>query len=296
MATPAPSAPGTIYDIGYRHYEGERLGRPYAVRSLIRHGLRVVFAFGRGPRARLVPLGVGAIVTLPAIIQAAVAAMTNEMIQVITYSTYFLQMSLMFALFCAAQAPELVSADQRTRSLVLYLARALRRSDYVLAKVAALAIGVFFLALVPLLILFAGHVFAAATPWDAFKAELPELAPIVGTSLMVGILMGSLSVAISSLTPRRAFATAGVIGYFLVVAAVVEILREVIESGWDRWLVLLNPFLVLGGFVEWVFKTPQEFLGSGFAELPGWTYVAGCLGYTAVAGLVLWARYRKVAA
>jgi ABC-2 type transport system permease protein len=37
-----------IHDIGYRHYDGPRLGRPYAIRSLYLHNLRA--AYGRPRR------------------------------------------------------------------------------------------------------------------------------------------------------------------------------------------------------------------------------------------------------
>ena len=36
-----------IHDIGYRHYEGRRLGRGYVLRSLYVHNLRAAFGLGR---------------------------------------------------------------------------------------------------------------------------------------------------------------------------------------------------------------------------------------------------------
>lgn len=295
MAEPARSETGTIYDIGYQHYEGERLGRPYAIRSLFTHGVGVVFASGRGTRARLVPLILGGLAILPAVIQASVAAYTNNLLQLITYSNYFINLSMIFALFCAAQAPELVSSDQRTKALVLYLARALRRDDYVLAKVFALAAGVFLLTMAPLLILFMGRVFAAAEPWPALRTEVVELAPIFGSSAVIAVLMAAVSVAIASLTPRRGIAAAAVLGYFILSAAVSEILREVIEREWDVWLALLNPFIALGGFANWVFDA-RATMGNDLVgvDLPGWGFGAACAAYVALAMAVLLVRYRKI--
>lgn len=296
MTEAARSETGTIYDIGYQHYDGERLGRPYAVRSLFTHGVGTVFAVGRGPRARLVPLLLGALAILPAVIQAAVAAFTNNLIELITYSNYFFNLSMIFALFCAAQAPELVSADQRTRTLVLYLARALRRADYVLAKVFALAAGVFLLTMAPLLLLFSGRVFAAAEPWAAFRAEVVELAPIFGSSVVVALLMASVSVAIASFTRRRGIAAAGVLGYFILSAAVTGIVREAIEREWDAWLALLNPFIVLGGFANWVFGVEPRPGPLYDVDLPGWAFGVACLAYVALALAVLLIRYRRIGA
>lgn len=297
MAEAARSETGTIYDIGYQHYEGERLGRPYAIRSLFTHGVGTVFAVNRGARARLVPLVLGALALLPAVIQASVAAFTNNLIELITYSNYFLNLSMIFALFCAAQAPELVSADQRTRTLVLYLARALRRDDYVLARVFALAAGVFGLTMAPLLVLLSGRVFAAAEPWAAFKTEAVELAPIFGSSVMVALLMAAVSVAIASFTRRRGIAAAAVLGYFILAAAVTTILREAIEREWDVWLALLNPFVALGGFANWVFdSSPARGSPLWGVDLPGWAFGVACLAYVALAMAALFARYRRIGA
>ena len=43
MAHALDAAAGTIYDIGYRNYEGARLGRGYAFRTLYVHSLRTAF-------------------------------------------------------------------------------------------------------------------------------------------------------------------------------------------------------------------------------------------------------------
>ena len=296
MVEPARSQTGTIYDIGYQHYDGARLGRPYAIRSLFTHGVGTVFAVGRGVRARLVPVLLGGLAILPALIQAAVAAYTNNLVQLFTYSNYFLNLSMIFALFCAAQAPELVSADQRTKTLVLYLARALRRDDYVLAKVFSLAAGVFALTLAPLLILFSGRVFAAAEPWAAFRTEAVELAPIFGSSVVIALLMASVSVAIASFTSRRGIAAAAILGYFILSAGVTEILREAIEREWDVWLALLNPFVALGGFANWVFDA-RATMGNDLVglDIPGWGFGAACALYIVAAMTVLLIRYRRIA-
>ena len=45
--TAGTEASGTIYDIGYRRYDGPRLGRGGAVGAVVVAGLRAVFGFGR---------------------------------------------------------------------------------------------------------------------------------------------------------------------------------------------------------------------------------------------------------
>jgi ABC-2 type transport system permease protein len=291
---PAKTETGTIYDIGYQHYDGERLGRPYAVWSLFVHGLASVFAIGRGLRAGLIPLVLGAAAILPAAFQALATAYTDGTVELFTYSNYFINVSMVFAFFCASRAPELMSTDQRTRTLVLYFSRALHREDYVLAKVLALVTSVLFLTATPLLILFTGHVLASTDLWAAFLAEAPALWPILGSSLVMALMMGTMSAAIASFTPRRSLAAAAVLGYFMLSRVVAEILTDSIRGMWVRWMELLDPFDALGGLADWVFGTDpalSQYLG---ADVSGWRFGFACLGYILLASAVLVARYRKI--
>lgn len=294
MLEPARTETGTIYDIGYQHYDGARLGRPYAVWSLFVHGLGAVFAVGRGFKAAVIPLVLGAAAILPAAFQALATAYTDGAVELFTYSNYFINVSMVFAFFCAARAPELMSTDQRTRALVLYFSRALHREDYVLAKALALIASVLFLTATPLLILFAGHVLASTDLWGAFLAEAHELWPILASSLMMALMLGTLACAIASLTPRRNLAAASVLGYFLLSRGISEILTDSIRGMWVVWMDLIDPFDALGGFADWVFGTDpalSQYLGP---EVPGARYAAACVIYVLLAaGVLLW-RYRRI--
>ena len=55
--TAMPETTGTIYDIGYRHYDGPRLGRRGAIGAIVGAGLRAVFGFGRSGRSKIIPWG-----------------------------------------------------------------------------------------------------------------------------------------------------------------------------------------------------------------------------------------------
>jgi len=61
----AGSAGGSIYDLGYRGYRGERLGRRHAVASLVRQSFRQCWGLGRPARAKIVPIGLAALATVP---------------------------------------------------------------------------------------------------------------------------------------------------------------------------------------------------------------------------------------
>ena len=54
-APPTAGPTGSIYDIGYRGYDGPRLGRRHAFATLFVGGLRATFGLGRSGRAKIVP-------------------------------------------------------------------------------------------------------------------------------------------------------------------------------------------------------------------------------------------------
>ncbi len=138
-----PAADGVIHDIGYRSYAGTRLGRAAIVRALTWYSLRAAFGVGRGIKAKIIPILAFVLMCLPAVINAAIVALSSDHTRQFSYDTYVPGLRiLVLLLFIAAQAPELVSRDLRSHILPLYFARPIRRIDYPVAKLAA-----FFLAL-----------------------------------------------------------------------------------------------------------------------------------------------------
>ncbi|MDQ3127925.1 MAG: ABC transporter permease, partial [Chloroflexota bacterium] len=164
MTAPPVTRSGNIYDLGYRRYEGPRLGRAHAIRSLVSHSFRTTFGLGRGGRAKVAPVIFGAMVVLPAVLVVGVLAIVARLgidrelegFGLVGFSTYFGAISAIIALFCAAQAPELFGRDQRHGVLPLYFARAMRRSDYALARLGGFCLAILVLLLLPMTILFLG--------------------------------------------------------------------------------------------------------------------------------------------
>src|SRR5690348_3254497 len=108
---PVSETSGVIYDIGYQGYDGPRLGRRHAVLALYVHGLRGVFGLGRPAKSRVLPWLVVAIMFIPIVVLIAVMSRTGT--QVERYDFYPFQLQAPLAVFLAAQAPELLSRDQR---------------------------------------------------------------------------------------------------------------------------------------------------------------------------------------
>ena len=136
-AAPVAGA-GVIHDLGYRHYEGPRLGRAAIIRALYWHSLRSAFGIGRGAKAKILPILMFALMCLPAIVNAIAVAQHPGQSPIVEYDTYLPRLRpLIMLIFVAAQAPELVSRDLRSHVLPLYVSRPMRRLDYPLAKLAA---------------------------------------------------------------------------------------------------------------------------------------------------------------
>jgi ABC-2 type transport system permease protein len=298
MARALEAAAGTIYDIGYRNYEGARLGRGYAFRTLYVHSLRSAFGLGRGGRALIIPWALFSFMCFPAIITVAVAGISGGMMnRLIDYHQIFPWDAMMLALFCASQAPELVSTDQHSRVLPLYFSRALRRDDYAAAKLLAMWTAVFVLLFTPLLIIFIGRIALPADFAAAVRAESKLLPALLGTPAVAALLMGTIALALSSLVGRRGIASALVLGMFLLSAPLAAILVQTVKAEWSGYSVLLNPILTATGAMLALFgEKPDRGSLLLMADLSPGTFAAGVAAYALLFGAILFNRYRRLAA
>jgi ABC-2 type transport system permease protein len=276
-----------IHDIGYQRYDGPRLGRSYAVRSLYTHGLRTAFGLGRSGKAKIFPWSIAGLVGIVAAVLTAIRAQSGQ--QLVSYAAFPASVNFLVILFCAAIAPELVSRDLRSGVLPLYFSRPLSRDDYALAKLAALTTAVFALLAAPLLLMFTGGVFAVHGPravWHEFTDFLPGLA----LSAIYAAVFGSLSLLVAALVSRRAVAAAAVVAVFLVSAPVYGVLAAVGGEHARQVGGILSPATLLAGLGTWLFG------GDGLDVGPyGPVYGFAAVAVVSVSLLLLLARYRRVA-
>jgi ABC-2 type transport system permease protein len=298
MAHALDAAAGTIYDIGYRSYEGARLGRGYAFRTLYVHSLRSVFGLGRGGRALIFPWALFAAMIFPAVVTTAVAGISGGMMnKLIDYHEIYQWDAMMLALFCAAQAPELVSRDHYHRVLPLYFSRALRKRDYALAKLLAMWTAVFLVMVSPLLVILTGRLGLPSDFGAAFKQESKDFFAIVATPAICALVFGTLSLAIASYIPRRGIASAAVLGTVLLTAPLANILMETADDTWGRYGILLNPILVASGAIFDLFHERPDRGGLlRRAHLPPEVFYGAVAAYAVVFLLLLLNRYRKISA
>jgi len=174
---------GVIHDLGYRRYEGPRLGRPAIARALCWHSLRAAFGLGRGARAKIVPFAMLVLLSLPALLSAVLVARSPGHVREISYTTYVFRLrALVMLIFVAVQAPELVSRDLRHHVLPLYLSRPLGRLDYPLAKFAAFSTACLIVTGVPLVLLYLGTVASAGSKPPLSGAEKSGRSPAIASS------------------------------------------------------------------------------------------------------------------
>ena len=220
-----PAAGGVIHDLGYRRYDGPRLGRQRIVAALAWHSFRSAFGFGRGAKAKVVPVIVMIAICLPAIVNAF--AMSRGSARIVDYDSYTpVLRNLIMTVFVAVQAPELVSRDLRNRVLPLYFSRPIKPGDYPLAKYLGFTAACLVVLEVPLLLLYAGsvvNVHGGAAVWAQTRALVPGL--LLG--VLWAVSLAAISLFLASLNARRALATGTVAIAFLLTYTLAEILLQV---------------------------------------------------------------------
>jgi ABC-2 type transport system permease protein len=237
-----------------------------------------------------------AAMTAPALIIVTVAILTKADEPPVDYTQYPMILGIAIGIFVAAQAPALVSRDLRFKVMPLYLSRPLGRSDYVLAKYAALGSAVFILIAVPLTVLFVGALLGKFPFWEQTRGYLSSLV----TALLLALVLGGIGLLIASITPKRGFGVAAVITV-LTLLNVVSGASQAFALEKDNhklagYLGLIDPANLVDGVQVWLFNAeptsqegPPGTLGGVVFLIVTIVVIVGCYG-------LLQLRYRKVSA
>jgi ABC-2 type transport system permease protein len=289
-----PPGAGVIHDIGYRHYDGPRLGRFAITRALMASSLRHAYGLGRSGKSKVMPILLLAVMVVPvAVIVGIETAMQFDKPPIKPVDYIFL-LQPVIALYLASQAPQLFSRDLRYRSIVLYLARPPRRTDYALAKLTALVAALMILTGIPLFILYVGALLAKYN----FVAMSKQFLTGLAAALLLSILLAAIGGLIAAATPRRGFAVAAIIAVLIVsftaVVTTVAILdsNQTMTSTAARYANLGSPFTLVDVLQRFLLRsggdwTPTTQQGLVFAAV-----------YVVLVAVCVWgvnARYAKVA-
>ncbi|MGW0826246.1 ABC transporter permease subunit [Streptomyces sp. NPDC002845] len=284
-----------IHNIGYRTYDGPRLGRAYARRSLYSQSLRGAYGLGRSVKSKVLPMLLFAVMCAPAAIMVAVAVATSANDLPVEYTRYAVIMQAIIGLYIASQAPQSVSRDLRFKTVPLYFSRPIETADYVRAKFAALASALFVLTAAPLTVLYVGALLAKLDFTDQTKGFAQGLVSVA----LLSLLFAGIGLVISAVTPRRGFGIAAVIAVMTISYGAVSVVQAIAyeQSSTEAvpWLGLFSPITLIDGVQSAFLGASSAFPGgAGPSDGQGAIYVLVVLGVIAGCYGLLMRRYRKV--
>ncbi|MFC8387932.1 MULTISPECIES: hypothetical protein [unclassified Streptomyces] len=295
--TPATASGDTrIHNIGYRSYDGPRLGRSYARLSLYSQSLRGAYGLGRSVKSKVLPMLLFVVMCVPAAIMVAVAVATKANDLPVDYTRYAIIMQAVISLYVASQAPQSVSRDLRFKTVPLYFSRPIETADYVRAKFAALASALFILTAAPLLVLYIGALLAKLDFTDQTKGFAQGLVSVA----LLSLLFAGIGLVIASVTPRRGFGIAAVIAVLTISYGAVSTLQAIaeVQSSGDTaiaWIGLFSPITLIDGVQSAFLGATSAFPGGvGPSNAEGVVYVLFTLGLIAACYGLLMRRYKKV--
>ena len=219
---------GQLFDLGYQRYEGPREGRTRARKALFVNGIRTCFGLGRGAMAKILPILFFGAVMVPAIVFIIIAATTERLIGVPLdipgHADYYEIVSLVLLLFSAVIAPELLCPDRRSGVITLYLVRSLTFSDYVLGRWLAFFVVSLLFIYTGQVVLMVGLTMSATEPLEYLRDNWADIPRFLAAGLVIAIMTTTIPLAAASFTTRRVYASAFVIGLWLITASAAGIL------------------------------------------------------------------------
>lgn len=295
-APSAGSPPDVIHNIGYRKYQGPRLGRAYARQSLYVQSLRGAYGLGRSAKSKVLPMILLGVMCAPALIMVAVAVFTDMSRLPVDYTRYAVILQAVITLFVASQAPQSVSRDLRFKTTPLYFSRPIERVDYVAAKYAALTTALFLLTAVPLVILYVGALLAKLS----FATQTAGFAKGLVSVLLLSLLFAGIGLVIAAVTPRRGFGVAAIIAVFVISYGAVSSVQAVADAQEKYhvigWLGLFSPVTLIDGFQSWFLGATSAFphASGPYDAFNGIMYLLVIAALAAGSFGLLMRRYRKV--
>ncbi|MGH9011397.1 MAG: hypothetical protein ACRDYF_16355 [Acidimicrobiia bacterium] len=288
-------ARGAVYDRGYRPYDGPRGGRTAAVLALYKASMRRAIGLRRTWRQKVLPFGLLAVVSVPAAVNVGIGYATrNSPLDGFSFFTYreYVGVSSALLLFVAVCAPDVICPDRRQRVLPVIFARPLTGSDYVLAKLGAIASLVFAFSFLPQVLLFVGQTLVSKDGSLEYVRDNADVLWKVPVAVMaLAAYYAALSLAVASLTARRVVAGASIFGVTIISSIVSAILHEAdaLDGRGPLFNILALPLLVRDLIFEGHVHGDSDLAGVSGAGVLGLAAYFTVLA--ASVGVLLW-RYR----
>ena len=294
----APTAEGTVYDLGYAPHEGSRLGRRAAIRAMIIDGSRRALGLRRKPWTKWSPWSLIAAAIVPA---AWVVALTfvaagftlEDAGPFGDPAQFFAIIGNLALLFVALVAPTLLIPDRENGVLAIYASRPVRAMDYLLARGATLVMLTSLFILIPHIILYFG---ISSLYVDGFRAGLvengKEIPAILGTTAAYVLGYGAPAFLVAVFVRRVPIASGVYVLVMIMSGALVEITPRATEQLVFKVLaplaLLWNPWSVR----DWLFdREPEQFMLDRVGLDP-WVGAVAIVVITIVTGVIAHRKYR----
>lgn len=292
------SADGSeIHDRGYRKYEGARSGVAGAVRSLTWQTIRSILGLGRPARHKVFPVIVVVIAGLPAVVFLGVALLFRDLgdDSLVNYSDLFGFSVAPIMVFSAMVAPEALVRDRRDGMFSLYLSTPLTRISYVGAKALAVLGVMMIIALGPVMLALLGYTVVGDGPGDVVE-WLKVFFRLTAAGLVISAVMAAVSMAGSSVTDRRAFASVTVILVIFGGAIVSGILVDAAEL--SNAYGFLDPMGTAGEMATRILgeALPEGQSASGLSAIDTAVVALGTAAWFVAGAGIVGYKYRKLEA
>lgn len=294
---------GTVFDIGYQHYDGPREGRNRARHSVYTDGLKNSLGLGRGARAKILPWLFIGVLVMVALVMALIAgtvdrfvgAGTAEALDLPSHSDYYGIASIILFIFAAISAPELLCPDRRDGVISLYLVRPLTGSDYIIARWGAFFTVMLIVAWLPQVILLTGLTMGDPIPADYFLDNWLDIPKFLAAGAAIAAYTTTLALLVAGFTTRRAYASAFLVGLFVISTPFTTGLAQEIGGTLGQWISMFNLSNIPVHVNDVIFgESSNVTRDTPAAELESWVLVGWFFLWTLVPAGILWMRYRRL--
>jgi len=293
MSTTGSERFGEIYDRGYAHYEGPRLGRVHAIGAIARWSMARALGIKKGWGAKVIPFLLYLAALIPVIVVIGVQAFVPTF-DGIGYPGLFAGIFLLEGIFVATTVPEMLCPDRREGVLQLYSSRPVTPADYVLAKLLAAGVLTLSISLVPPLILWVGELFLGGDFVGTLRTNAVDLSRIFLAGTLIAFYLGSIGVAIASFTSRKPVAVGITLVGFTVIEGIIGALTNALRNeSWVGYLDLLSPSRVASALVFKLWGRPGEGAPDFAPDASLALVVVAMLAVVAIAVAITWRRYTR---
>ena len=254
---------GAVFDLGYKPYEGERLGRSGAIKAIVKDGVRRVMGLRRKARKKVYPWTLVVLAVVPAAVFVGLAFIWGSFAPDADspfggIAEYMGWSGAMVMLFVALAAPELLIPDREEGVLAVYSSRPLTAGDYVAARIGALFTVVASFILLPNLLMYVGLAALDSRGLGAaLIGDVDDLARVLATMLAYIAGYGAPALLISTYLKRTGPAAGTYLAVMFGSAAFAEAFQRIdfVGARFGTMLsVLQHPEIIR----NWVFDSPQE--------------------------------------